>query len=837
MIMGTFWQDLRYSVRLLRKNLSFTAVAVLMLALGIGANTAIFQLINAVRLRTLPVQSPQELVDVRIADMTGARGSWSSWHATATNPLWEQVRDNQQSFSGICAWGSDRYVNLASGGEARFAQALWVSGDFFNTLGVKPILGRAFTNTDDQRGCGSSGTVISYSFWQREFGGDPFVIGRAVKLEGHPFEIIGVTPASFFGLEVGQSFDVALPICARPILYGEDSGLTDGTRWWLSVVGRLKPSWSPEQATASLNAISSGVFEASLTSNYPAENVKNYLGFKLSAVPVGTGISQLREAYGNPLWLLLVIAGLVLLVACANLANLMLARASARERELAVRLALGASRARLIRQLLVESLLLAGAGATLGALIAGDLSSFIVSFISTEGNPLFVTLDTDWRVLAFTTGVAILTCALFGLMPALRVTRLAPITVLKAGGRGLTASRERFGLRRALVVSQVALSLVLVVGALLFSRSLQKLLRVDTGFQQNGLLVMYVNPADMKIPQDRRLAFKSDLLDRVRGVPGVEAAAETNVVPLDGSSWENKVWTEDSDPEQAANSYISVISSEYFKTLGTTLLAGRDFDERDSLNSPKVAIVNESFARRFTNGPNPLGKRFWIEATPTEPKTLFEIVGLSKDGKYRDLREDFVPVVFRPVSQNSRAGQFTQLVLRSRSDPSIMSGILSGAKRAINEINPAIVITSGVFRTQVESSLLRERLMAMLAGFFGILALVLACVGLYGIMSYSVAERTNEIGIRVALGAEPRDVLWLILRETLVLVGAGVGVGLVAALCVTSLTSSLLFGLTPADPVSISLAILVMLAVSAVAGYIPARRATKVDPMVALRYE
>jgi len=832
--MNTVLQDLRYSIRLLRKNLGFTAVAVLMLSLGIGANTAIFQLINAVRLRTLPVKSPQELVEVRIADMTGARGSWSSWHATATNSIWEQIRDNQQSFSGVFAWGIDRWVNLASGGEARFAQALWVSGDFFNTLGIQPILGRGFTNADDQRGSPSSTAVISHSFWQREFGGDPGVIGKTVRLEGRPFEIIGVTPASFFGLEVGQSFDVALPICAQPILYGEDNGLSDGTRWWLAVVGRLKPGLSMEQATASLNAISSGVFESSLPSNYPAEDAKSYLAFKLTAAPVGTGVSQLRESYGGPLWLLLAIAGLVLLVACANLANLMLARASAREREIAVRIALGASRLRLIRQLLVESSLLAGAGAILGALIAGDLSSFVVSFISTEGNPLFVALDTDWRVVAFTSSVAILTCALFGLAPAVRVTRWDPNIILKSGGRGLTPSRERFGLRRALVVSQVALSLVLVVGAFLFSRSLQKLMTLDTGFQQKGLMVAYVNPADMKIPPDRRLEFKRELLDRVRNVPGVAAAAETNVVPLTGSSWSNKVWVDGSAPEQEPNSFSAVVSSGYFKTLGTPLSAGRDFDERDAKNSPKVAIVNETFAKRFVNNANPIGVRFWVEGTPTEPQTQYEIIGLAKDAAYRDLREDKVPVYFRPVPQNPHPGVFTQLVIRSNSDPSIL---LPAARRAINELNPAIVVTSGVFRDQVENSLLRERLIAMLSGFFGVLALLLACIGLYGMMSYSVAGRTNEIGVRLALGAGPQDVVRLILRETFLLVGAGIVVGLAGALCLARLASSLLFDLTPADPTSIFLAVLVMLVVAAVSAYAPARRAARVDPMVALRYE
>lgn len=832
--MHSLWQDLRYGARLLRKSPSFTAVAVLMLALGIGANTAIFQLINAVRLRTLPVKNPQELCEVRIADMTGARGSWSSWHSTTTNPLWEQIRDNQQSFSGAFAWGSERWVNLASGGEARFAQALWVSGDFFKTIGVEPILGRVFTTGDDRRGGTSSIAVISYSFWRREFGGDPSVIGKTLKLEGHPFEIIGVTPASFFGLEVGQSFDVALPICAEQTLYGENSRLDDGTEWWLSVAGRLKPGWSLEQATASLNTISSGVFEKSLTSNYPAEDVEKYLAFKLKAEPMARGVSQLRETYGDPLWLLLAIAGLVLLVACANLANLTLARAGAREREIAVRLALGASRGRLIRQLLVESLLLAAGGATLGALLANDLSSFLVSFISTEASPLYISLKTDWRVVGFAIVVAILTCALFGLTPAVRVTRLPPNAILKGGARGLTTNRERFGLRRILVVSQVALSMVLVVSALLFARSLQGLMTMDAGFQQDGLLVMYVNPPEMKIPSDRGLAFKSELLDRVRRVPGVDGVAETDVVPLTGSSRENKVWMEDSKPEQGTNSYMSVISADYFKTIGTPMSAGRDFDERDGPNSPKVAIVNESFARRFTNGANPIGDRFWIEATPNEPKSLYEIVGLVKNAKYRDLREDFAPVAYRPITQNPHPGEFTQLVLRTKSEP---TGILSGAKHAIAEIDPAIVVTSGIFRSQIENSLLRERLMAMLSGFFGFLALLLACVGLYGIMSYTVAGRTNEIGIRVALGAEPRDVMLLIMRETFVLLGAGLSLGLVGGLCITRLALSLLFGLTPADPVSICLGAFVMLAVGGMAGYIPARRATQVDPIAALRYE
>src|SRR5215813_9051261 len=360
------FQDLRFGVRLLLKNKSFTAVAALSLALGIGANTAIFQLLDAVRLRTLPVKAPQELAEVIIADMTGARGNFSSPYPTVTNPIWEQIRDRQQAFSGALAWGADSF-NLAQGGEARLARSLWVSGDFFNVLGVRPALGRVFTAADDQRGCGAPGAVISHRFWEREYGGDANVIGRKITLDDRPLEIIGVAPASFFGLEVGRSFDVALLICAEAVVRGDNNHLASGTSWWLSVMGRLKPGWSPEQATAHLQAISPSLFETTLPANYPPVSVKNYLGFKLTAAPAGTGVSMLRRDYEQSLWLLLATAGLVLLVACANLANLLLARASAREREIAVRQAMGARRGRLVRQLLVESLLLAVVGAGLGA--------------------------------------------------------------------------------------------------------------------------------------------------------------------------------------------------------------------------------------------------------------------------------------------------------------------------------------------------------------------------------------------------------------------------------------------------------------------------------------
>ncbi len=823
------FQDLRFGVRMLQKSKSFTTVAVLSLALGIGANTAIFQLIDAVRLRTLPVKAPQELAEVRLADMKGARGGHAR-EPSVTNPIWEQIRERQQGFSGIFAWGTDS-VNLAPGGEVRPARVLYVSGEFFNTLGVPPALGRLFTTTDDQRGCGAPGLVISHAFWRSEYGGDANVIGRKLTLADHPFEIIGVTPARFFGMEVGRSFDLALPICAIPLVRGNNNFLS-GIIWWLTVTGRLKPGWSLEQATAHTQAISPDLFKAALPVSYPPASVKDYLGSKLIAVPAGSGVSQLREKYEQPLWLLLAIAGSVLLIACANLANLLLARASAREREIAVRQALGASRGRLIRQLLVESLLLAATGAALGAGLAQVLSRFLVTFLSTSNNPVSLDLAPDWRVFGFAAGLAVLTCFLFGLAPAIRATRMEPGAVMKAGGRGMTASRERFSLRRALVVAQVALSLVLVAGALLFSRSLGKLLTVDTGFRHEGVLTAVVRFERLTLPPDRIPAFKDQLLDRIRAIPGMESAA-IGMIPLSDSGG-NAIWMDGADSQQRKNTSRSWVGPGYFKTLQIPLLAGREFDAGDRAGAPKVAIVNEAFARKFLNAASPVGHRFWSEATPGASETLYEIVGLVRDTKYEDLREEFRPIAYTPPAQDAGAGPGGQFLIRSRL-PQVET--VAAVKRVLNEINPAITVRFQWLKPMIEATILRERLMATLSGFLGLLAVLLACIGLYGILSYGVASRTSEIGIRMALGAQRRDVFWIILREALLLVIAGVVVGLPMIFAVTRLAATLLFGLTPTDPASVIFAALLMLLVAIVAGYLPSRRATRVDPMEALRCE
>ncbi len=829
-------QDVRYGARQLRRTPGFTAVAVLTLALGIGANTAIFQLLDAVRLRMLPVERPQELAEIKLTNAHGRMGSFFNWHPMLTNAIWERIRDNHQPFSGVFAWAPDSF-NLAPRGEVHLVRGVWVSGNFFSVLGVRPVLGRVFTTADDVRGCSDSGAVVSYAFWQRELGGEASAIGGKLTIDYHPIEVLGATPASFAGLDVGHSFDVALPICSQPILGGEDNYLDTRYDWWLTVMGRLKPGWTLEKATAYLGSISPGIFEATLPPGYDADHIKKYRAFKLAAYPAGNGVSSLRESASGPLVLLLAITGLVLLIACANLANLMLARASTRERELAVRLALGASRRRLIRQLLAESLLLALAGGGAGLLLAGTLAKFLVSFLSTRGHQVFLNLNPDWPIFAFVAMVAMLATVLFGLIPALRVTRLASGEAMKAVGRGLTADRQRLRLRRVLVISQVAISLVLLVGAILFTRSLSNLLTVDPGFQRTGILITNLDFTQLHLGT-RHTGFKHDLLERIRSTPGVDSAAEAAIVPTSGSSINREVWVGGSDPSRAKSPWFNFVSPEFFKTMGTPLLAGRDFNELDTPTSPKVAIVNEAFARQFANGTNPVGKRIWQKAVLGKSQAEYEIVGLVKNTKYQDLREDYPPLVYVPMAQlddcRGDCLDTDTILIRSSVPPTELT---PRVKQTVAQLSPDISIEFNTLKNMIDDELLQERLMATLSGFFGFLAALLATLGLYGVMSYAVIRRTNEIGIRMALGAGRREIVGMIMRESTLLLAAGLCAGVPLSVASSRAARSMLFGLKSYDPLTLVIAAMSLAVVAVAASFVPARRASKVDPMVALRYE
>jgi len=831
--LDTVRQDLQYGARQLRLNPGFTTVAVLSLALGIGANVAIFQLVDAVRLRTLPVTNPQELASIDFATGSMRSGWYSTRSARLTYALWEQVRTRQQAFSGTLAWSATRF-NLAPGGEARNAEGLYVSGDFFRVLSIQPVLGRDFTADEDQAVCASPGAIISYAFWQREFGGDPNALGRSLTLDGRPFPIVGVTPASFFGVEVGNRYDVAVPLCADRLLAEDGKARMPVRRaWWLSAMGRLKPGWSPERAKAHLEALSPGIMEATLPPTYRPDQVKRFLANKLTATTGGTGVSGLRRQYETSLWLLLAITGLVLLIACANLANLLLARASVREREIAVRQAIGASRGRLIAQLLAESLLFAMVGAMLGVVLAQVLSRALVAFLTTQSSPLFVGLGIDGRVLGFTASVGVATCVLFGLLPALRATRVAPASVMRSSGRGLSSGRERFSLRRGLVITQVALSLVLLVGALLFVRSLQKLLTVETGFRADGIVQVSLDLRRPQYAKERRPVIYRNLLDRLKAQPGVMSAAQVFFTPVSGAGWDDTVRPEGST-EATKSVNFNRAGPGYFRTMGTPLIAGRDFDDRDRVGSQKVAIINEAFAQRVFGSSQAVGRAFRVEARPGEPDPLYQVIGIVRNTKYYQLREDFVPISFLPIAQDDDPRAGATFVLRTSAP---VGDIFRGVKVAVAEVHPEIWIEFRVLTTQLKESLIRDRLMATLAGAFGFLAGSLATLGLYGVIAYMVARRRNEIGVRIALGADRGKVVRLVLREAALLLAIGLVVGTGLALWAGKAATAMLFGLKAHDPVTIAGAIALLTVVALVASYGPARRAARLEPMHALRDE
>lgn len=814
----TMWSDARFALRMLRKTPGFTAVAILTLALGIGANTAIFQLLDAVRLRSLPVPSPQNLAEVRIAGGNHGFGL-NQDHGELTRPLFEEIRDKQQVFSGLFAWSvNERYVG--KGADLRRFKGLWVSGDFFPVLGLQPWRGRLLM-PQDEAACPATHAVVSYGYWQNALGGRDLREGIKLFADNDLVEVVGVTPPNFFGMIVGDTFDIALPLCTPNQPLRRDI-------FEVAVMGRLKPGWSVQHASAQMAVLSPEIFEATVPPGRAPEAVKMYKDFRLAAYPADTGVSSLRE-YDRSLWLLLGITGLVLLIACANLANLLLARTNARQSEIAVRLALGASRGRIFRQLLMESALLAAIGAALGIAIAQSLGRVLVWEISTEGNPVNLQMATDWRVLLFVTFVAVLTCLLFGTAPAFRAMRTEPLAAMKSGGRA-TAGRDRLSLQQFMVVTQIAVSLVLLVGALLFVRSFRNLVTFDPGMRERGITTAFFGFWQSNLPRERWADFQRELLQEVQSTPGVLSAAITTNVPLSGSSWEHDLQM----GSERGTSKFSWVSPDYFSTMAIPILKGRGFSPQDTASSPHVVLVNSTFVRRFVPAGNPIGQTLRTIAEPDYPSTVFEIVGVIADTRYGNLRNATPPQAFVPLSQSPNPGPWATLVIYSNtSTPTVAAA----AKLRIAEKHPDVIAEFFDFQTAISDSLIEERLMATLSGFFGVLAALLTMIGVYGVISYLVATRRNEIGIRMALGATRWNVVAVVLRHMTIALAIGTLMGAFLALLATRGAASLLYGLQPNDPLTFAVAIALLILIALAGSFVPARRAAAVDPMAALRYE
>ena len=821
---GTALRDLQFAGRLLRRSPAFTLVAVLSLAFGIGANTAIFSIVNAVMLRSLPVEDPSRLVQIKQGESGGL-----------TNPIWEQIRDHQQAFSGALAYADTRF-DLADGGESQFAQGLWVSGDFFRVLGVAPKQGRLLSSYDDRRGAPAL-AVLSYGFWQRRYGGDPHVVGKTVRLNRQTFQIVGVTAPWFKGLNLDRGFDVAIPLACEPLIHIGRSDLDERATWWLTLLGRLRPDESFSQAAARMKLLSAEVNRATLPPNWDPKDQAEYLKSSYTLSSAAGGFSPTGSQYREALFTLMAIVGLVLLIACANVANLLLARASARRREFAVRIAVGASRFRIVRQLLTESLFLSILGAAGGFLLALAGSRLLIRLISTADSPLEIDLSPDLRVFGFTIAATLLTALLFGLAPALQATRVDLEQALKENARSASAGPSHFNLRKGLIVGQVALSLVLLVAAGLFLGTLRNLLTIDPGFDRRNVLIVAMDVQQASVPASQRVRIFQETLEHLRRVPGVASASSSLIVPLSGSSWDQSAHAEGyagTSPDDMLTLFNRV-SPDYFRSMRIPLLTGRDFNEHDNLHSPKVIIVSESTARHFFGSTNALGKTISLDR-PGSDRTLYpyEVIGVVKDAKYAQIDEKPVRVAYLASAQDADPWPNMSFEVRSQIPA---ERLIPSLRASVAEVNRAAALEFGMLDRQVDDYLLRPRAVALLSAAFGLLALLLAMVGLYGVTSYAVVQRKREIGIRMALGQQRQSVVWMMLRDVLILLAAGVSLGLVTSVVAGRWVASLLYGIKPNDPAQLAVALFVLAGATAVAAYLPARRASRLDPMTALREE
>ena len=819
--LDSFLRDARYAVRGFARSRAFTAMAVLTLALGIGANTAVFQLVDAVRLRSLPIQNPRELAELRIAGGNPGFGISNGRYSSFTIPMWQEVRRHHDPFSGIFAW-READVLVGKVTEAKHVNALEVSGDFFNVLGVAPWQGRLI-EPQDESSCELSKVVVSYPYWKSQMDGAPITAKTTIQAEGRSLQVLGVTPPSFTGIIVGDRFDLAYPTCTPPNLRPE--------MFLYTVMGRLKPGWTIDRASAYFDALSPGLFKDTAPPGYSSEAIRQYTSFRLAAYPAGAGVSALRDQYDTSLQLLLAITGLVLLIACANLANLMLARTSARQREMAIRMALGASRRRIATQLIIESGLLALSGAALGVALGQPLSRLLVASLNTSQSSIQLSIVIDWRVLLFAAAVAGLTCIVFGTLPAMRATSVDPISSLKSGERGTTGSRERFTMQRLMVVSQIAISMVLLVAALLFVRSYRNLITFDPGMRESGILMGFFGYPAGKIKPEDQAAYKRQLVEDVRSIPGIQNAAATTSTPLNGNSWTHAVRVDSIE----GDSKFNYASPTYFATMGIPLVSGRSFTAADTTGAPFVLIVNQTFVRKYLGSKSPIGQLVHVKPEPQYPERTYEIVGTIADTKYNDLRGTIPPIAFVPIDQYpvTAQGPGMAMMIAANDLPTAITAI----RHKMEGEHPEMVMQFVDFQQNIQDNLVGDRMMAMLSGFFGLLAAILVVVGLYGVLAYLIAQRRNEIGIRIALGAHRWQVIALVMRDTALMLLAGTAVGLPLTLLAGRSAGSMLFGLQSYDPVTIGFAVALLVVIAVLASWLPARSAANLDPVAALRSE
>ena len=817
----TFWLDVRGALRVFVKSPGFSFVVVATLALGIGANTAIFELLDAVRLRTLPIVKPNELAELRIVGGNGGFGVTHNFFTEFTIPMWQQIKDHHDPFSSVFAWRTDD-LQVGAPNQLHRVNGIEVTGDFFNALGIAPFQGRLI-QPQDETGCQITRVVASYPFWKSQMGGEPITPNTTTLVEGKSVQVLGVTPPSFFGMIVGNRFDLAFPSCTPPHPRAEV--------FIYSVMGRLKPGWTMQQASEYLDALSPGLFARTVPDGYSPDALKPYRAFRLAAYPAASGVSALRLQYNYSLEVLLVITGLVLLIACANLANLMLARASVKRREVAIRMSLGASRGRLLRQILLESFLLAVTGAALGAALAQPLSHALVTSLETSQYTIHLSIVPDWRVLLFAAAVAMATCIVFGTLPALRSIGAEPLTALKAGARGVAGSRERFSAQRAMVITQIAVSMVLLVGALLFVRSYRNLTNLNPGMRQQGITLAGFGFPPTGFKHQYLADYKRQLVDEIRALPGIDNAAATTNTPLSGSSWEHNIDV----ASLTGASKFTYVSPSYFATMGIPLLDGRSFTDRDTNGTPFVLIVNKAFLRKYLNQTSPLGAQIRVRPEPDYPARTYQIIGTIPDTKYGDLREDPPPQAFVPIAQlpATAEGPGMGMVIASRDSIAAQLAV----RHMLEQNHPGTRMGFYDFHQGILDHLVGDRMMARLSGFFGILAALLVVVGLHGVLSYFLAQRRSEIGIRMALGASRGRVVIAMLRSALLMLFVGLVAGTALGLAATREAGTMLYGLTPSDPLAFASAAALLALVTVLASLIPSMRAANVNPIESLRSE